>query len=120
MSASKARGTRAESAVVAYLRSIVPAVERRAMSGAVDKGDIAGIPGVVVEVKDHVKLDLAGWVSEMLAEMSNAGADVGVVWHKRRGKGSPADWYVTTTGDVFSVMLAAWLRDAATLDGKGP
>ena len=102
---SKAKGTRAESAVVNYLRQWWPNVERRTMSGSFDKGDIAGLPLGVVEVKDCKAMQLATWVDEALAETINADADFGVVWHKRARRGSPADWYVTLDGATFVQLL---------------
>ena len=103
-------GTRAETAVVNYLRPVFPTVERRTLAGASDRGDIAGIPGVVIEVKDCARADLAGWVKEALAEARHDGESIGVVWHKKRGKSSPADWYVTMDGATFTVILTELTR----------
>jgi hypothetical protein len=109
MSRNKAKGTRAEAAVVDYLRSLDwPYAERRALNGAKDRGDIAGVLDVVIEVKDHAAMSLAAWVDEAVTEGDNDGASIAVVWHKRRGKGSPADWYVTMTGATFTELLAGW------------
>jgi hypothetical protein len=109
VSRNKAKGTRAESAVVDYLRRLHwPHAERRAMAGANDKGDVTGIGPVVIEVKDRAALALAEWVDEATTEAENANALIGVVWHKRRGKGSPGDWYVTMTGSTFAELLEGW------------
>lgn len=108
MNAPKARGTRWESAIVAYLRDNgAPHAERRALNGSADRGDIAGIPGVVIEGKCAKTTTLGAWVDEAEAERRNDGADVGVVWHHRRGKGSPADGYVTMTGATLVRLLQA-------------
>jgi len=109
VSANKARGTRAESAVVAYLRAAGAVhAERRSLNGAKDRGDVAGIPGVVIEVKDHARIDLAGFVDEAERESWNGPVpEVGVAWIKRRGKGSPGEWYVAMTGDTFRYLLTA-------------
>jgi hypothetical protein len=53
MSKSKQKGTMAETAVVQYLKQFWPNVERRALQGSKDTGDIAGIPNVVIEIKNH-------------------------------------------------------------------
>lgn len=108
MSAARAKGTRWESAIVAFLRvaGFVQA-ERRALGGARDRGDVAGIPGVVIEAKSAARLDLAGWLAEAEAERVNDGAVYGVVWAKRRGKASPADGYVVMSGRAFVELLAA-------------
>lgn len=108
MSASKARGTRWESKIVDYLRANgVPHAERRALGGSSDRGDIAGIPGVVVEAKSTARVELAAWIDEAEAERINDRADVAVVWHHRRGKGSPGEGYVTMTGATLVALLAA-------------
>ncbi|WP_030670539.1 hypothetical protein [Streptomyces rimosus] len=108
MSASKKKGTSAESAVVAYLRSrgFVQA-ERRALSGSQDRGDIAGIPGTVLEVKNCARTELASWVDEAEIEGENDRAEVAAVWHKRRGRGNPGAWFVTMTGEQFTDLLRA-------------
>lgn len=83
------------------------------MSGIHDKGDIAGLRSVVIEVKDHARMDLAGWIGEAERERVNAGASHCAVWHKRRGKGNPADWYVTMTGDQYLLLLLTFLYGGA-------
>jgi hypothetical protein len=104
---SKARGTAAETAVVRFLRgSGYPGAERRALAGTQDRGDIAGIPGLVIEVKNERRMELARYVNEALAEAGLE--DLGVVWHKRRGRGSPGDWYVTMNGWTFAEFLGRW------------
>lgn len=108
MSASKAKGTRWESAIVDYLRANgAPHAERRALGGAKDRGDIAGIPGVVIEAKSHTGMRLADWIAEAETERVNAGADLAVVWHHRRGKASAGDGYVTMDGRTFVRLLRA-------------
>lgn len=100
----KQKGTRAESAVVTYCREHGVEAERRALEGSQDKGDLRmpdGFPIQVIEVKDQKAQTLAAWIDEMLAECENAGEDIGVVWFHRKGKGSPGDWYVLTTGDIL-------------------
>ena len=107
MSASKAKGTRWESAIVDYLRANgAPHAERRALGGAKDRGDIAGIPGVVIEAKSHTGMRLADWVDEAEEERGHAGAAIAAVWHKRRGRASAGAGYVTITGETFVRLLA--------------
>lgn len=78
-------GTRFETRLVKYLveRGFTYA-ERRARSGAKDKGDIAGIPGVCIEAKAVKRIDLAGWMDEATLERENAGAQIGVVIFPRK------------------------------------
>lgn len=86
-SAAKAKGSRWERDVVTYLRDNgFPHAERAYGAGRQDdRGDIAGVPGVVLEAKDCARHDLAGWISEARREQANAGAQYGVVVVKRRG-----------------------------------
>lgn len=106
MSASKAKGTRWESKIVEFLHGCgwVHA-ERRTLNGAKDRGDISGIPGVVVEAKNQARHSLAEWMDEAEHERINARAAVGVVWMHRRGKSAAADGYVVMTGLQFASLL---------------
>lgn len=108
MSKSKRKGTAGETAVVTALQEEgYPHVERRALAGVNDKGDVAGLP-VVVEVKNHKAMALAEWVDEANVEAENAGVEVGVVWHKRVGRGDPRRWYVSMDGERFLKLLRAY------------
>lgn len=108
MSAAKQKGTTAESAVVSFLNSKYwPHAERRTLNGQHDRGDIAGVLGVVIEVKNHREMDLSGWLKEAEREKANDHADHGVVWHKKRGTTDPGKWYVTMTGESFAELLKA-------------
>ncbi|NUQ95819.1 MAG: hypothetical protein HOY79_04420 [Streptomyces sp.] len=116
MNRSKAKGTSAESAIVQYLRAMgFTQAERRTLNGAYDRGDIAGLPGVVIEVKNCARQELPGWVAEAEKERDNDGASLGVVWHKRRGKGHPSDWFVTMSGEQFVALLREHM-EMPTLD----
>ena len=70
-SASKAKGSKAELDVVNWLKQWFPYADRRLAGATLDKGDISGIPGVTIEIKNHAKMDLAGWVAELETEMNN-------------------------------------------------
>jgi hypothetical protein len=99
MNRNKAAGTRWESAIVEFLRANgFPWAERRALAGALDRGDIVIGPGApIVEAKNRKALDLANAVDEANAEAANAGAPFGVAVLKRRGKGSAGDGYAVMT-----------------------
>jgi hypothetical protein len=106
LSAGKAKGTAAETDVIGYLRDHgFPNAERRALNGNADRGDVAGVPGVVIEVKNAARVELAQWLDEALREGRNANAQVSAVWFKRRGKGSPGQWFVTMTGEQFTRLI---------------
>jgi Holliday junction resolvase len=103
---SKQKGTAAESAVVQYLREQGwHGAERRALSGALDKGDVAGVPLVCIEVKDCKTLTFGPWLEEAKTETRSAKAEIGFVWAKRRGKSSPADWFCVTDGATIVKLL---------------
>ncbi|MFF3363566.1 hypothetical protein [Streptomyces misionensis] len=86
---SKQKGTTAEREVVRYLQQWWPTAERRALSGNKDKGDVAGIPGVVVEVKAAQTQLLTKWQKETAAEQANAGARLCMLVVKRPYKPVP-------------------------------
>ena len=95
-----------------------PYAERRLMGGSRDRGDVAGISGVVIEIKNSPNYvnELSKWVDEALQESANAGGvnaslwPPAAVWHKRRGKGDPKDCYVTMTGRHYLWLLAAYTQ----------
>ncbi len=103
---AKTAGTRWATAIAEWCKEQgYSYAERRATTGAKDKGDIAGLP-VVIEAKDHARVTLAAFVKEANVEAVNAGVEVGVAWVKRVGKTSPADGYVVMDGAAFLRLLA--------------
>ena len=106
MSQARAKGTAWESLIVAYLRDQGwKNAERRALGGTQDRGDIAGVPGVVIEAKNAARIELAAWLDEAKVEAARDGSGVGVAWFKRRGKGSPGSGFVLMDGDTFTTLL---------------
>jgi hypothetical protein len=107
VSASKAKGTRHESQIVEYLRVHgFPWADRVPLSGSRDRGDVTLGPGSpVIESKNQARHSWAEWLDEATAEAVNARAPFGVVWAKRRGKGSVADGYVVMSGATFTRLL---------------
>lgn len=106
MSRSKQKGTQWEREVVEYLRrSGFPHAERRSLNGAKDRGDVAGCPGLVVECKNAKTVTLAAWLDEANVERANDHADLGVVWHHRRGRASAGEGFVTLDGRTFVWLL---------------
>ena len=109
MSKAKQKGTAAETAVVKYLKEKgYVNCERRSLNGVNDRGDIAGIESVVIEVKNHARMELAQWVSELLIEIANDKADTGVVIHKKRGTTNVGQWYATMPVDIWVDLLDGW------------
>lgn len=87
-------------------------IDRRVKRGQNDRGDIAGVRTplggrVVVEVKNRARMELSAWVDEAEREAGNDDAVVGVVVHKRRGRGAArfADTYVTMTVESFARLI---------------
>jgi len=103
--ASKAKGAQAERDVVKWLKQWFPYADRRLAGATLDKGDISGIPGVTIEIKNHAKMDLSGWLGELEVEMKNDGAWTGVVIHKRKGRGDVGQWYATMPASVWIELL---------------
>lgn len=116
MNRSKVKGTTWESAIVDYLNDLgFTDVERRALAGALDKGDIAGLRGVVVEAKACGEYEIPKWLRETTTERENAGAWLGVCWAKLRGKTRPADGVVMMSGEQFGLLLLALKKAGVNL-----
>jgi len=90
MSRAKQKGTNAESAVVSYLQSRYPfaQIERRALQGSKDRGDITGLPGIVIEVKADKSYRINEWLKETEQERLNDNAKLGILVVKPKGIGS--------------------------------
>ena len=106
---SKQKGTAWETAVVKYLRDHGwNLVERRALSGSQDKGDIANLATprgqVVVECKAEKAFDLARYLREVRTETENASAWVGVAWVKAPRK-SVEDSYILMDPATFLELI---------------
>ena len=70
---AKAAGRNWERAICVYLTTRGwPHAERRRQAGAADRGDVAGIAGVVIEAKNTKGYDLAAAVDEAEVEAANA------------------------------------------------
>ena len=107
---AKKAGTALESMVAAYLAAHVDdRIERRAKSGAKDRGDVSGLrhmgERLVVECKNTARIDLAGWAAEAELERGNDDAVAGVIISKRHGKGQPGDQWVHMTLRDFVALI---------------
>lgn len=93
-SASKQKGSAHERAVVEYLKANGwKHAERRLAGDSKDRGDIAGVPGVVFECKNEKRIDLAQYMRELEVEVANDKADTGAAIVKKRGTTDVADYY---------------------------
>lgn len=110
-STAKAKGAATEQAFVDYLSAWVKHAERRHLCGAADRGDITGMPGWVWEVKSGARVDIAGWLGELDAEMGNDRSDMGAVVVRPKGLPRPADWYAVLPLPVLMRLLeqAGWV-----------
>lgn len=103
----KRKGAAAERAVAEYLLSLGLPCERIPAGATADRGDL-WVPVIefpTIDVKDRKTLELGAWVERAAEQAKNGGRCAGVVWHKRRGKTNPAEWFVTTSGEQFVRML---------------
>lgn len=98
------KGARAEQAVVRALVQSGFARARRVLAGdGRQPGDVAGLPGWTIEVKDQARDALGRWVDQAKAE--SAGRGYSAVWHKRRGRTDAKDWFVTMSAYQFIDLL---------------
>lgn len=103
-SPSAVKGKTFEATTVAYLRRWWPNACRTLAGARDDRGDISGIP-LVLELKNHKSLDLAGWWQEAEQERQNARMDFAAIVHKRRGVADPAQQWVTMSMAMLVELL---------------
>ena len=97
----KAKGSQWERDIANYLveAGFIYAERRYGAGNTQDKGDINGMPGLVIEAKNHKTMNLPGWLAEAEVERANAKAEYGVVVIKRRGKPAAQGYVVMTLAD---------------------
>ena len=88
MNRPKRLGTEAETGLATFLAAKWwPYAERRSLSGALDKGDITGTPGLCWEQKNCSVLKITQWLREAETERVNSKSDFGIVVSKPTGVG---------------------------------
>lgn len=111
---NKQKGTAFETATVEYLKTqggAFEVVERRALHGNTDKGDISGVRDWTFELKNRRELNIGGAVDEARIEAANAKTRFYAAIVKRPRKGSPAE--------AFAVMPLSVLADVINeLEGR--
>ena len=117
MSKAKQKGPSAESAFVKDPRVLesFPMVERRALSGVNDMGDVSGAPGLVFEIKNHKTYKFPEWIKETEVERINAKADFGITIVKPNGVGlnSVSNWWaVMPVGAMLDLLREAGYGDS--------
>ena len=111
---AKTKGAATETLFVDYAKEWgIPHIERRHLSGADDRGDIAGWPYVCVEVKSGARIDLAGWIAELEAEIENSQASTGFVAIRPKGRPHPSKWYAALPLPILMRLMldAGWIKD---------
>lgn len=124
MSRQKQKGTAFESAIVDYLKDKLcdDNIERRALNGTADRGDISGVTfcghRMVLECKNEKRMRLAEYVREAETEAANDNAHYYAVVHKKRGVGistlqTVGQQYVTMPLYLFTHIIkeSAWWRE---------
>lgn len=108
---ARAAGGKFEREIADYLRdNLSEYIDRQVKKGQKDVGDIANVRDshnnkVAVECKNTTRMDLPKWVAEAQAEAFNLEALVGIVIHKRHGKGNPGEQWVAMTVDDLIKLL---------------
>ena len=119
--ANRDKGLKSERDVAAYCRAHgMPKAERRVAAGwdaghrsDADLGDIKGIPGVCLQVKNvsgKYPRGLAGKALDELLIMTAmqttaSGAALGLLIEKRAGHASPGDWWVHVPAHMFAALI---------------
>ena len=105
-SPQKRKGSAAELAVAKWLRKLGWIHAERSRAGFQDdRGDIDGMPGVCIEVKNEKKIDLPGYLRELEVEIANAQAWTGTVIVKRRGSINVDDWYAVMPAKIWGELM---------------
>lgn len=109
---ARAAGARFERQIADWLaQHLDDRIDRRARTGARDRGDLTGIrhrgERVVAELKNTTRTNLAGWIREAHLEAQNDDARIGLVIHKRHGVADPAQQWVSMTLADLAWLLGA-------------
>ena len=119
---SRIKGTKAESAVVAWLRDNgFPHADRQPGRGSRDQGDIDVCPGIIAEVKAY-KLPgtglpgpalLAVWMRQTETERTHADADIAFLVVKRPGTTDVSRWLAYVTAWTLAELIYPRMSSAA-------
>ena len=102
---AKDKGTKWESRLCEFLRTLHPRAERRVIGGINDRGDVAGIDGWVIEAKNCREIDLAGWLDEAEREAKAAGVSRFAVVFPRRSHATAKAYAVMPLWLLSELML---------------
>lgn len=105
--ANKAKGNAAERAVRDFLQGYGIECDRIPAGATNDTGDVIVYRKnwPAIQIKNQKAMSLGTWITEAQQQAQNAKRATAIVVHKRKGKGNPADWYVTTTLAEFLQLM---------------
>ncbi|MET0416081.1 MAG: hypothetical protein ABW022_08675 [Actinoplanes sp.] len=104
--AARAKGARWEQDCAEYLQTHGwPYAERRHLSGAFDRGDITGVPAVMIECKHERTYKPAEWLREADVQAVNDSARVAAVWARLNGKPGAGNGVIFQRPDQFLRLL---------------
>lgn len=117
---NKAKGQRYERDVCEMLtEELGRPVERRRLEGQLDRGDVAGIPGLIIECKNEKAWKVWAWLREAKTEAANetnrsGSPTLGVVFKRQTGFPDPADSVVLMDVPTFLALWGAYssIREA--------
>lgn len=98
-----------------FTRKLRLPVERRRLTGIEDRGDLAGLPSLVVECKNVQAWDATGWLAECAVETRNQARHasdpntLGIVMRRTKGKPAVEDSIVLMTPATFLELYQAYL-----------
>lgn len=111
---ARAAGSRFERQISDYLAEALDddRIDRRAKTGAKDKGDIAGLrihgQRIVIEAKDCARVALSAWIAEAHTEAANDDALLGIVVSKRHGVAEAGkQWVHMELADLVKLIRVA-------------
>ena len=109
-SPQKRKGHAAERAVVKWLRTYGFKANRVQAGRPDDQGDIEGLPGVVIEVKDRKQHNFEDYFTQLRRQIQAKDAWTGVIILKRRGQTDPADWIACMPAYEWIALLPHWTQ----------
>lgn len=107
----KAKGDRAEFAVLTYVRERFPWTWKTRAGWDEDRGDVVldllgdKTETYTLQVKDTASPPGSPELAQLAAQVDNGGHRGGVLWWKLRGKSSPADWRVVMSGESYLALM---------------
>ncbi len=110
-SPQKSKGHRAERDVLAWLRTFGYRVNRVQAGRPDDQGDIEGVDGVVIEVKDRKTHNWKEYFEQLERQIINKQAYTGVILCKRPGYPNAGDWLAVMPAhlwlDLYHLLVDA-------------